>query len=341
MKRSVHATLMRGGSSRGPVVEEAELPEPGAERDRVLIDLIGRGRSQLDGVGGGTPTTSKVVIVQPARGDPDVDIAYCVGNVVVGADTIDYAGTCGNMTSAVPLFAQEHDWPCARGARGYRLRNTSTGQIVETTFLGGSSSRDRGASARVRADYLDPAGSVFEALLPTGSPADDLILDGRPVRVSIVDATHPYVFVRYRDVVVTEGIDSEASAAIERLRAAACVRLGVVDVAPDASRSSPAVPRIVLLEDAAPPGELRVLAVSMGAVIGSVPVTAAMCAAAAAEVAGTLVNEVVVHGADGSLTVRGKTSDVIATATFADGALVSVGVERTARTIADAHIWLG
>lgn len=59
---------------------------------------------QLDGVGGGTSTTSKVAIVSKSS-RPDADVDYTFVQVAVGQGKADFSGNCGNMACGVGPFA--------------------------------------------------------------------------------------------------------------------------------------------------------------------------------------------------------------------------------------------
>ena len=64
MMNSIPCMIMRGGSSRGPFIHMADLPESVEARSEVLLDLMGSGHPlQVDGIGGGNSLTSKVAIV--------------------------------------------------------------------------------------------------------------------------------------------------------------------------------------------------------------------------------------------------------------------------------------
>src|SRR6185437_10493148 len=100
-RREIPFVLARGGTSRCCIVEAADLPdEPGA-RDAIVLELIGGpDPKQLNGLGGGTQSTSKVLIV--GRGDnPEFDLEYTFAQVIVGQPQVDYGGNCGNCLSAV------------------------------------------------------------------------------------------------------------------------------------------------------------------------------------------------------------------------------------------------
>ena len=77
MAERLSAAFYRGGTSKAVVFKDADLPQDRAARDRIFLHVLGSpdpyGR-QLDGLGGGLSSLSKVVIVKPSeREDADVD----------------------------------------------------------------------------------------------------------------------------------------------------------------------------------------------------------------------------------------------------------------------------
>ena len=62
----IPAVYMRGGTSKGVFFLEQDLPADQAERERVLLRVIGspdRYGKHTDGMGGATSSTSKIVIL--------------------------------------------------------------------------------------------------------------------------------------------------------------------------------------------------------------------------------------------------------------------------------------
>jgi 2-methylaconitate cis-trans-isomerase PrpF len=106
-RHKLPCVLMRAGTSKGLFIHKKDLPASQAEWGPHLISALGsRGgdRSQLDGIGGGSSTTSKVAVVSPStREDADVDWTFV--QVAVGKESVDLTGTCGNMVSGVGPFA--------------------------------------------------------------------------------------------------------------------------------------------------------------------------------------------------------------------------------------------
>src|SRR5215213_2911333 len=107
----VPAVFMRGGTSRAIVFHERDLaPYSEAERTAIVLAAMGSpdpyGR-QVDGLGGGISSLSKIAIVGVAPPDADVDVTFTFGQVEVTEPRIDWIGTCGNISAAVPVFAVE------------------------------------------------------------------------------------------------------------------------------------------------------------------------------------------------------------------------------------------
>ncbi|OWT66398.1 PrpF domain-containing protein [Candidimonas nitroreducens] len=335
--------LMRGGTSRGPVLLAESLPAEDSARDAAVVRLVGGGVVQTDALGGGTPTTSKVVVLRPAPDNPaGVMIEYAVGNIVCGQNSVDWSGTCGNMTASVPVYALEEGMIPASWDGPIRLRNLSTGGLVETE-IADMQSHERGQPATVKTRYLEPEGAVLGRLLPTGSERDHMVVDGHTYQSSLVDVTHPYLFLLYDEVIGNDSLDDpEKVALIERIRGECSVALGVATSPASANTEAPACPRVVLLHrKESHAQQVRISAVSMGRVIQTVPVTAAMCLAAARLLPASLVAEVC---ADAD---RAKALTVVSSGTkmtaFAqpkpDGGIASAEVERTARTIMQGTVW--
>src|SRR5699024_3938105 len=77
----IPATWMRGGTSKCWVFRRDDLDVPGMSVDEVLLRAFGSpDHRQVDGVGGGTSTTSKAVILSPSD-QPDVDVDYTFAQV--------------------------------------------------------------------------------------------------------------------------------------------------------------------------------------------------------------------------------------------------------------------
>lgn len=88
-RESLPATFYRGGTSKAVFFREQDLPTDGAERARVFLAAIGSpdpyGR-QLNGMGGGLSSVSKVISVEKSARD-DCDVEYTFVQVGVKVDS--------------------------------------------------------------------------------------------------------------------------------------------------------------------------------------------------------------------------------------------------------------
>jgi 2-methylaconitate cis-trans-isomerase PrpF len=327
MQERWRAVFVRGGTSRALVFRGEELPADPARRDQIFCAALGSpdpyGR-QLDGLGGGVSSLSKVAVVS-SPGAPDRDVDYTFGQVDVRRAFVDYRGNCGNISSAIGPYAVDERLVAAAGpAAVVRIFNTNTRKLIVARFPvhDGEAAVDGdfaipgvpGTGARIALDFRDPGGAVTGRLLPTGRARDELAVAGLPgvgaLEASIVDATNPVVFVRAADLGLTGteppgavDADPELGRRLEAIRAAAAIRIGLASNAADAAARSPAVPKIAavaparafttLSGEAVPEGDVDLVGfvISMGRAHRAFALTAAMCLAVAAQIPGTVVAE--------------------------------------------------
>src|SRR5688500_5423057 len=179
----IPAVFMRGGTSNAIVFNAANLPQDRALWDEIFLSAIGSpdpyGR-QLDGMGGGISSLSKVCIVGPSS-RPDADIDYTFAQVLVKEKRVDYSGNCGNMSSAMGPFAVDEGLVRASGEEAVvRIHNTNTRKIIRARFAldEGLAAVDgelaipgvSGTGAPVPLEFLNPGGATTGRLLPTGNP---------------------------------------------------------------------------------------------------------------------------------------------------------------------------
>lgn len=372
------AVFMRGGTSKGLFFRAEHLPADPVERDDVFCAAMGSPDSygrQLNGMGGGVSSLSKVMVVARSQ-RPGIDVDYTFGQVAVGAPHVDWKSNCGNLSSAVGPFAVDEGLVRVEDSENAILRmfNTNTRKTVLCRFpvrggraaVAGDLAIDgvSGTGAAIRLDFLDPGGAVTRALLPTGNPVDALDVEGLgTVEVSIVDATNPVAFVRAAALGLagTELPDRlretpDLLARLEAIRTAAAVRAGLAEDVGEAGRNWQSSPKIALVSrpaDAkllsgrlleASACDVQIRMISMGLPHGAVPLTGAMCVAAAARVEGTIVHEASrrvegdtlrVGHASGALPVAAKITRNV------DGGYVaeSASVFRTARRLMSGSVY--
>ncbi|KJR87831.1 methylitaconate delta2-delta3-isomerase [Sporothrix schenckii 1099-18] len=247
-ERSFPAYFVRGGTSNGLVIREDVLPAFDDAHDcrrgnaasaadgmraraaawtPVLVPAMGspdpqHGR-QLDGMGSGVSSTSKICVIAPPANDAeraDRDVNFTFVQVGVRDGRLDLAGNCGNMISAVGPLAFDlgycdttttaDDDGSKEGV--VRIFNTNTNKLIRSRFRvagdpprfcpDGDYAMDGvpGTHSRITMSFIRPAGAKTGAQngLPTGQAVD--MLSRRPgakpsIPASLVDVSNPGVFV--------------------------------------------------------------------------------------------------------------------------------------------------
>jgi 2-methylaconitate cis-trans-isomerase PrpF len=351
------ATWMRGGTSKCWVFDRSQLEVTGRSVDDVLLRVFGSpDPRQVDGVGGGTSTTSKAVIVSPATGG-EVDVDYTFAQVGVDEPRVDWGSNCGNCSSVVGLYAVRRGWVHVDPeVTVVRVRNTNTGQLIVLQVpTPGGVLEENGQDwipgvpfpgTGIRMWFVDPAGRTTGSLFPTGSATDTVsTLGGERVVVTLVDAGAPVVIVRAEavGVAVTEtAADLDARedllALLEDLRREGAVRMGL---APDKASAARAVPKLAIVSTPAPDQgvDLMVRMLSMGRVHPALAITGSVALTMTAREPGSVIGQ---HG--GAITgeqVRMMTpAGLVTTWTGEHDGQVAVGVLRTARRLAEATLIL-
>lgn len=315
MRKSLKALYMRGGTSKGLFIHESQLP---VNRDEVLLRLMGSPDSylrQLDGLGGGFSSTSKVCILKKSeRHDSDIDFTFA--QVHVDKASVDYKGNCGNMSAAVgPAAIEMGLLPAQDGPTTVRIFNTNTQKIIHSHFECRSGlpiySGDFAipgvtqTGAPIRLDFLDPAGASTGKLLPTGNTQDSfLTLQGKVIFGSCVDAANAAVFFRAEDLGLlgTEITNEEFQKAlpeINYLRAQAAVKMGIAKT-PEESHSIATIPYVGIISSpqsfrslsndliSREDQDLCIRVIAGGQLHKALPLTISLCTAVAIKIPGTI-----------------------------------------------------
>jgi 4-oxalomesaconate tautomerase len=252
---------MRGGTSKGAYFLASDLPSDPAERDDLLLRIMGTpDPRQIDGLGGAHPLTSKVGVISRSSA-PDTDVDYLFLQVGVDEAFVTDRQNCGNILAGVGPFAVERGLvPAGQDRTSVRIRLINTDSVATATFAtpGGQVDYDGdltidgvpGTAGAISLDFEGTAGSSTGALFPTGAVADDVdgVLDGTALRITCVDNGMPTVLIRASDLGLAGDEEPDALEAddtlrerLERIRFAAAELMGLGDV------SEATVPKMVLL----------------------------------------------------------------------------------------------
>jgi probable AcnD-accessory protein PrpF len=321
---------MRGGTSKGVFFVAQDLPADPAVRDRILLRVIGspdRYGQQIDGMGGATSSTSKVVILSRSE-RPGFDIDYLFGQVDIDKPVIDWSGNCGNLSSAVGPFAISSGLVSApkNGEATVRIwqANIRKPIIAQVPMLDGEVD-ECGTfeldgvtfpAAEVKLEFVDPAADEGDApgsgLFPSGHRVDWLEIPG-PGRVeaTLINAGNPTIFIDARTIGL-RGNELQADvngrpkliAFAETIRARGAVAMGLVATAAEATRTRPHTPKLAFVArpldyvaadgKAVRAGSIDLLAriFSMGKLHHAMTGTGAVAIAAAAAIPGTVVSRI-------------------------------------------------
>lgn len=211
MSLKIPCMVIRGGTSKGVFLNAADLPADPAARDRVILAIFGSPDArQINGLGGADPLTSKVAIIEKSDRE-DSDVNYLFGQVGIDKPEVGYMNNCGNLSSAVGLYAVESGLlEGTEPEMTVRIYNVNSGKRILATFkvengtvvTEGDYRIDGvpGTGAPIRLSFCDPTGAVTGALLPTGNPIDRISIGGQAIEVSIVDCGNLYTFVPAADL---------------------------------------------------------------------------------------------------------------------------------------------
>lgn len=297
----IRCTFMRGGTSRGPYFEAADLPSDVAARDRVLLAAMGSPDvRQIDGLGGSDTLTSKVAIVSKSS-RPGVDVEYLFAQVDIAKPIVDTSPSCGNMLAGVAPFAIERGLVAAKdGETRVMIYNVNTESRIEAVVqtpggevqYTGDARIDGvpGTAAPIVLNFMDVVGSLCGSMLPTGKVKD--VIQG--IEVTCIDVAMPMILLRARDLGLegTEGkagIDSnkELMARIESIRREAGRMMGLGDVA------DKVVPKVGLLsQPRTAEGTITSRYLTPKALHAAHAVTGGVCVASACALEGSIAHEV-------------------------------------------------
>lgn len=263
--RAFRTVFMRGGTSKGCMFRREDLPEDKAQWNSIFLQAMGDpDPKQIDGMGGTVSSNNKIVIVWKSE-EPDVDVEYLVGQVIVGKSQVDYKSNCGNMTAAVGPFAVEEGMvDITEPVTTVHLLNRNTDKYINVTVPIDPETHSfaadgdcaiagvDGTAAELKVNFLNPAGAKTGKLLPTGKVLDVLEIPGfGEIEATILDVSNPMVLVRAEDIGMTgtelpEEVNGrrEVCDLLEKIRGKAACLMGFAGDLEDATANSPAVPKV-------------------------------------------------------------------------------------------------
>lgn len=351
-QRPIPYHFMRGGTSRGPYFNRADLPEDLDALSDILVEVIGAGNPRnIDGIGGGDEVTTKVAMLSPSA-EEGVDVDYFFGQVSVTERMVDYGPTCGNILVGVgPAAIEKGLVPVGGETTTVRIRAVNTGALVEAVIQtpGGKVSYAGdvaidgvpGTAAPIALNFLEVVGSKCGVMFPTGQTKD--VIDG--IEVSCIDVAMPMMIARAEDFGLTgyetlAELDANTSLfkRMETIRLEAGKRMGLGDV------TKSVTPKIGLIARAQNGGHFAARYFMPWKAHPTLAVTGSQCLAACALASGTVADGIALAVVSGPEVVRIEhpMGEMEVTVDFSrDGETLnfrSAGVVRTARLIARGEV---
>jgi len=333
----IPAVYMRGGTSKGVFFLKDDLPKDRATLERLMVRVIGSPDpygKHIDGMGGATSSTSKIVILSKSE-RPDSDVDYLFGQVSIDAPVIDWSGNCGNLSTAVGPFAIEQglvEAP-ADGTAVVRIWQANIKKrIISHVPMKDGAVQELGdfeldgvafPAAEVRLEFLDPASDDGDneggPMFPSGRPIDTLDVPGiGSIEATLINAGNPTVFVDAARLGLTGtelqkdiNGNSKILALAETVRAHGTVAMGLAKTPQEATEKRQHTPKLAFIAKpaaytasdgkAVKPEQIDMLAriFSMGVLHHAMTGTGAVAIAAAAAIPGTVVSRLAPVGADG------------------------------------------
>ena len=348
---------MRGGTSKCWVFERDDLSKSNLGIENTLLRVFGSPDvRQLDGIGGGTSTTSKAVIVSPTD-HAGADLSFLFAQVGIDEAKVDWGSNCGNCSATVALYAIEQGWivPTSEVTE-VRVLNENTDQIIIQRVPTPQGRLPRQGTAEmpgsvypgfeVKLGFEEPEGKTTGKLFPTGQNQESFQIDGSTYRASLLDAGAPTVLVSARELGLWEAdrkdwtsTSTDTLSLLEEIRRAAAVRMGLCSNAKDADR---AIPKIGIVGPTSnEEASLRIQMLSMGNLHPAMPITGSVAVSIGAQTPQTTVHEALSgRSVDSGLLKIDTPSGILTTFYESKGGKTLVGSARTCRTLAEATLFI-
>ncbi len=377
----IPAVYMRGGTSKGVFFRASDLPPAGPDRDRILMRVIGspdRFGKHIDGMGGATSSTSKVVLLDRSS-RPGFDVDYLFGQVAIDKPIVDWSGNCGNLSAAVgPAAFHLGLIPMLPdGIATVQIWQANIGKrIVAHVPVAGGDVAEEGAfeldgvtfpASEIALEFVDPAADeedqgAGDAMFPTGSAIETIDVPGvGRIEATLLAVGLPTVYVDAAclglDGTELQGrvnADAALLGRVEAIRSHASVLFGLTKTAEESTATRPHTPKLAFV---APPatytasdgrvveaGSIDLLArvFSMGQLHHAMTGTGAISLAAACAIPGNLVSRIGRPGADGRVRIGHPSGRLVvgAEAEERDGAWVvtKASMSRSARRLMEGWV---
>ncbi len=349
MSDGIPCLWMRGGTSKGAYFLASDLPTGREAIDPLLLRIMGSpDPTQIDGIGGADPLTSKVAILSPPTRD-DADVDYLFLQVYVDQALVSDAQACGNILAGVGPAAIERGLVAAQdGETPVRIHMVNTGEVAlaRISTPGGKVSYEGdaridgvpGTHAAIPLTFSGLAGSMTGgAMLPTGNPVDTI----EGVDCTLIDMGMPIVVMAAADFRLTgqedrDTLDADTAlkARIEAIRLKAGPMMGLGDV------TDTSVPKMTLVSAPSNGGTISTRSFIPHRCHASIGVFAAVSVAAACvQPDGPAARLAALPGSDTFRIEHPSGAAEVVIERDGTGAITAAGTLRTARKLFDGKVF--
>lgn len=349
MSDGIPCIWARGGTSKGAYFLASDLPEERAEIDDLLLRIMGSpDPTQIDGIGGADPLTSKVAILSPSTRE-DADVDYLFLQVFVDQALVSDAQGCGNILAGVgPVAIERGLVPVDGDETPVRIHMVNTGEIASTRIAtpggrvcyAGNASIDGvpGTHAPIPLMFRGLAGSMTGGImLPSGKAVDRI----EGVDCTLIDMGMPIVVMAAADFDLTgretrAELDDNATLKekIEAIRLQTGPKMGLGDV------REKTVPKMTLVSPAEHGGAISTRSFIPHRCHATIGVFAAVSVAAACLQENGPASALAAIPKDGQFGIEhpGGAAEVILE-TDETGAITAAGTLRTARKLFEGLVF--
>lgn len=295
----IDCTLLRGGTSKGAFFLDKDLPANLDERYKLITRIMGSpDLKQIDGIGGATSVTTKVAIINPSKRE-GIDVDYKFVQVMVDEARVDDKPTCGNVLTAVGIYALEKGLvQIEDGETTVTVYDVNTGATIAQTIQTPSRviqykgdmeiAGVPGTASPIKLFFKNITGGKAGHYLPTGNTIDTF----EGIETTCLDISMPVVFVRATDLGITgyespDELDQNKAMfeTLEKVREAASHAMGL------GSAKGNVIPKIAAVSPAKGGGDICVRYFTPSTAHPALAVSASFCIATGSFIKGTLLHE--------------------------------------------------
>ncbi len=262
---SVRCVVYRGGTSRGILFHEKDLPTNKELKHKIFLEGIDAyNPSQINGLGSGTSHTSKIMVIsEPTVEGADLD--YTFYQIGIGEQVVDDKGTCGNLMAAIGAFAVDEGLVSTNSNDDFvtvSAFNKNINKMIKMIVpLSNGKAKVSGdylmpgvvtPGAKIMVNILSPGGGKTGKTIPIGLKTK-IVTSKRGYEASFIDIVNPFVYVAASEfgIVGSElnhvvGVNHELLSELEEIRLKMAVAAGIAKNE-DEAKNIPSIPKIAIV----------------------------------------------------------------------------------------------